>query len=44
MDADPTEAILIVDAERRTKVSLKWSGRRMKYDHAVKQEKWLKNR
>jgi hypothetical protein len=36
MDADPTEAILIVDSKKRVKIQLKWSGRRMKYDQAVK--------
>jgi replicative DNA helicase len=36
MNADNTEATLIVDSEKRTEVKLKWSGRRMKYDHVVK--------
>jgi replicative DNA helicase len=36
MDADPTESILIVDSKKRVKIQLKWSGRRMKYDQAVK--------
>ena len=43
MDADPTEAILIVDSKKRVKIQLKWSGRRMKYDQVVKQENTIKN-
>ena len=31
MDADPTEAILIVDSKKRVKIQLKWSGRRMSF-------------
>ena len=33
MNADNTEATLIVDSENRTEVKLKWSGRRMKYSN-----------
>ena len=33
MNADNTEATLIVDSEKRTEVKLKWSGRRMKYSN-----------
>ena len=36
INADNTDATLIVDTEKRTTVKLQWSGRRMKYDQAVK--------